>query len=453
MAAAVLEGLPAGIAPEAIAIVVPRTSDDGASPICAALAEARVAFAEPRGRSIVACPDGRAALGLLALAEGPFTRDGILEVLRAPGLHAGIWVEASDETEAATRASRLASRLREVPVDVDGSGRAFVDGLAALVAHRPDDVWMPRALDRLVASARWLAEGGTFREGLRRFTTLLDRAKLGQPSARDLWAALGDEKRGFGALALSAMGENASAVRRLREVVVEMASAAEALGLGGAPVSVAELRALVRGLAERTGARAGGSATRAGAVRIGRPEEIAGLWFERVIVTGLVESAYGDEGEEEDLLGGENEEGPEGRARTRAPRRTLALAAVLASAPRVGARVRDRRRRRAAPNRTRWWSTRSPAGSRSGASRRRACRREPRSLGPRSAALVALVGGRPPAAELAERVRIERERARLLPRPAGRGRRVHRPRAARRGPCPRCCRRWWAAPRRPRRSR
>jgi ATP-dependent helicase/nuclease subunit B len=409
VAAAVLDALSAGIAPERIAIVVPRTSDDSAAPICAALAEARVAFAEPRGRSIVPCPDGRAALGLLALAEGPFTRDGILEVLRAPGLHAGIWVEAADETEAATRASRLASRLREVPVDVDGSGRGFVDGLAALVAEQPDDAWMPRAMERLVASARWLAEGGTFREGLRRFTTLLDRAKLGQPSARELWAALGDEKRGFGSLALSAMGENASAVRRLREVVVELGGAAETLGFGGAPLSVAEMRALVRGLAERTGARAGGSAARAGAVRIGRPEEIAGLPFDRVIVTGLVDSAYGDEGEEEDLLGGQDEEGPEGRAKTRAPRRTLALAAVLASAREaVLAYATGDDADIAKPHAVVVDAIEQGVPVRAEPASRVSARAS--LLGPRSEALVALVGGRPPTADLAERVRIERER-------------------------------------------
>ncbi|MEZ4295002.1 MAG: PD-(D/E)XK nuclease family protein [Polyangiaceae bacterium] len=444
VARAVLDAVGAGISPERVAVVVPRTADDAAEAICAALVEARVPFAEPRGRSIAACPDGRAALALLALAEGPFTRDGLLEVLRAPGLHAGVWVEAADEGEAAVRAVRLASRLRDVPVDVDGSGRLFVDGLGQLVEDAPDDAWMPRAMATLVKSVRWVAEGGTLREGLRRFATLLDRAKLGQPSAVDLAAALGDEKRGLGALSMSALGENASAVRRLREVVGELGRAAEAMGLGGAPLSAAELRALLTGLCERTGARSGGTAARAGAVRVGRPEELAGLPFDRVVVTGLIESAYGDEDEEEELLAGGAEsggvdgvrDGIEGRARFRAPRRTLALAGVLASAPEVvltyATGDEDERakphalvveaiarmpevvaRIPEAPARLVEVSARmqevlasmpeliEPAS-------RVASRASV--LGPRGAELVALAGGRPPLAELGERVRIERER-------------------------------------------
>lgn len=406
--AAVLEALGAGVAPEKIAVVVPKTSEDAAQAIGAALVEARVPFAEPRGRSIAACPDGRAALALLAQAEGPFTRDGLLEVLRAPGLHAGVWVEAADEAEAAARAVRLASRLRDVPVDVDGSGRLFVDGLTELVKNDPDDAWMPRALDRMVKSVRWIAEGGTLREGLGRFAKLLDQAKLGQPSAVDLAAALGDEKRGFGALSLAALGENGSGVRRLREVVTELGAAAEAIGLGRAPLSAAELRALVTGLAERTGARAGGTAARAGAVRVGRPEDLAGLPFERVIAAGLVESAYGDDGEEEELLAGE-EERREGHAKGRAPRRTLALAAALSSAPEVvlayATGDEDEREKPHAlvvdalahgvPFATEPASRVAPRAS---------------LLGPRSAELVKLAGGRPPPADLAERVHIERVR-------------------------------------------
>ena len=406
--AAVQAAFAAGLAPERIAIVVPAVSEEALAPLGAALTEARVPFAEPRGRSILACPDGRAAIALLGLAEGPFTRDGLLEVLRAPGLHAGVWVEASDEVEAATRAGRLASRLRDVPVDVDGSGRLFGEALTALVADAPDDAWMPRALERMVASVRWIAEAGTLREGCSRLLTLLDRSKLGQPSARDLAAALGDEKRGFGPLATSAMGENASALRRLREIVIEVGRAAEAMGLGGAPVSAAELRALVRGLADRTGARAGGTAARAGAVRIGRPEDVAGLPFDRLIVTGMVEGAYGDEGDEEDLLATEDE-GRERVARARSPRRALALATALASAPELVLTYATGDEEE--PRKQHALVTLALAGGASFVIEP-ASRLSPRAapLGPRGAALIALAGGRPPPADLAARVQIERSR-------------------------------------------
>jgi len=406
--AAVREAIGAGVPPERVAIVVPRVSQETIGALCAALSEAKIAFAEPRGRSILACPDGRAALALLALAEGPFTRDALLEVLRAPGLHAGVWVEAADEGEAAARVARLAARLRDVPVDVDGSGRLFIEAMTTLVADSAEDAWMPRALERLVGSVRFLAEGGTLREAVRRFVSLLDRTKLGQPSARDLAAALADEKRGHGALAVSALGENASALRRLREVATEMGVAAEALDLGGTPMSTAELRAMVKALAERTGAKATGTAGRAGAVRIARPEEIAGLSFERIVVMGLVESAYGDDGEEEDLLG-DNDERGEGRAHARAPRRTLALAAALASAKEAVLTYALGEE----------GDLDKPHAIIAGAISRGvrdvvepASRVSPKAslLGPRSATLVALARGRPPPAELAERVRIERLR-------------------------------------------
>ncbi len=329
-------------------------------------------------------------------------------MLRAPGLHAGLWVEAADEGEAAARAVRLASRLRDVPVDVDGSGRLFVEAFRNLTADAPDDAWMPRALERMVESVRWMAEAGTLREGCSRLVRLLDQSKLGQPSARDLAAALGDEKRGYGGLATSAMGENASALRRLREIVIEVGRAGEAMGLGGAPVSAAELRALVAGLSERTSARAGGTAARAGAVRIGRPEDLAGLSFDRLVVTGMVEGAYGDDGEDEDLLGTEDE-GTEGRAAARGARRALALAAALASAGEVvltyATGEEDEARKPHAV---------VTAALDRGAhlAHEPASRLSPRAsvLGPRAAALVALAGGRPPPAELAERVRIERVR-------------------------------------------
>lgn len=407
VASAVLEALEAGIAPETIGVVVPRASEEATAVVCAALHEARVPYAEPRGRSIAACPDGRAALALLAQAEGPMTRDGLLEVLRAPGLHAGVWVEATDEAEAAARAVRLASRLRDVPVDVDGSGRLFVDGLTELVKNEPDEAWMPRALDRLIKSVRWIAEGGTLREGLGRFAKLVDQAKLGQPSAVDLWAALGDERRGYGSLSLAALGENGSAVRRLREVVNELGTAAEALDLGRAPVSAAELRALVTGLCERTGARSGSTAARAGAVRVGRPEDLAGLPFARVIAAGLVESAYGDDAEEEELLASDDERA-EGPSRARAPRRTLALAAALASAKdAVLAYCTGDENEREKPH-----ALVVDALSRVPLTVEPASRVAPRAslLGPRSAELIELAQGRPPIADLADRVRIERER-------------------------------------------
>src|SRR5262249_45243037 len=140
------------------------------------------------------------------------------------------------------RAVTLAHRLREVPVEIDRTGRLFVDALAEATRGRPEEGWMPRALDRMLKETHWIgAEArGTAarREIARRLISLVDRLELGRPPVRELGAALARDGRvrapslspkgraaakvpevGPPALALRALGDSAAAVRALREAL------------------------------------------------------------------------------------------------------------------------------------------------------------------------------------------------------------------------------------------
>ncbi len=134
--AAALTALSRRAAPERIAILVPALDEDRLSPLRAALVDARLPFAEPRGRPASREPAGRILLGLLAIAAGPVTREQVIELLRAPGLHLGAWMDTDSAAEAASRAALLAHRLREVPVEIDRTGLLLALGLRDLIAAR-----------------------------------------------------------------------------------------------------------------------------------------------------------------------------------------------------------------------------------------------------------------------------------------------------------------------------
>src|SRR5262249_28814237 len=106
VAAAIARGAP----PERVAIVAPPRARAVLEPLRAALEEAGVPHSEPRGRAAAETPEGRVTLALLSLAEGPVSREDVLELLRAPGLR------LPGPLASPRRAAALAHRLREVPV-------------------------------------------------------------------------------------------------------------------------------------------------------------------------------------------------------------------------------------------------------------------------------------------------------------------------------------------------
>jgi RecB family exonuclease len=420
--ARVIAALAEGTPPECIALVVPDLDETRLEPFRAALGDARVPFAEPGGRPVASCPEGRVALALLSVAVGPVTREQVIELLRAPGLSPSWWTERAGHREASARAAMLAHRLREVPVEIDRTGRLLLDGLTAAVKERPDEGWMPRALDRLLAGARWLGEGADARTGpsrremARRLVALLDRLALGHPDPRELGAALKADGRGAGGLSLRALGEGAAAVRAIRVAVRALVIGAAAAGLADTPSTpadfAAELGVAVSELGIGLGAAA--DAASAGAVRLGRPADLAGLTHDLVLVTGLDEHAYGSAGGGEALL--------DERVRKRLPApcrppasgqreawRRAELAWTMAGAERVDLSycAGDGRDLASPHPLVRWAEALGIEPVKEPASR---VARGASRVDPRGAELCALAAGAAPGSELAERVAVERAR-------------------------------------------
>ena len=421
--ARVLDALGDGTPAERIGIVVPDLDEARLGPLRAALVDARVPFAEPRGRPVASCPEARVALGLLAMAAGPVTRDQAIELLRAPGVHPGAWMDRAGSGEAVRRAVTLAHRLREVPVEVDRTGRLFVDALTDVTRERPDEAWMPRALERMLKETRWvgasndaLAERTPRREVARRLLAVVDRIGLGRPTLRELGAALGREGKSpelaTATLALRALGDSAAAVRGLREAVRALLDGAAAAGLADEPVSATELGAELSVAVRDLGLGLGTSGP--SAVRVARPADLAGLTGDLVIVTGLAERAYsGAEGDTALLDEGTRRLLPPGcrppSSRERAAWRRAELAWTMAGSDRVilshpagGAGDEG-----AAHDLVRWARVHGAATHEEPASRvaRHASRTDAR-----SAELGALASGAPARGEIGERAAVERAR-------------------------------------------
>ncbi|EYF08369.1 PD-(D/E)XK nuclease family protein [Chondromyces apiculatus] len=471
VASEVARALARGVAPERIAVVVPTLDDAALEPLRAALHDAGVRFHEPRGRAAASCPDGRAALSLLKLALTPVTREQTIEILRAPGLSTTPWTERGNPREAARRAQRLAHRLREVPVEVDRTGKLLVEALrkvvedqqaeratlarrrgtapagAALpiaepeadlppiaraarapkVADDDDESWMPHALERLLQSGRHLGDAETRPELSRRLLALMDQLKLGVPAADELRSMLKAELRGGrgagglpqiegGALAMEAMGQGARAAKIIREICEGIAQAARALAHEGRPCTAAEMSAELDRAAAEIGVCPQGAPARAGAVRIDLPGGLAGLWHELVLVTGLTSRAYSGSAGPEDVLVGEHLRAklpatcrpPSARERQGYQRAELAW--VVAGAHQVA--VSYTRGDESEPSDPhplfRWASVRGARKHDEPASR---VAMTASKLGPRGAELIALASGAPPTTDVADRARIERLRA------------------------------------------
>lgn len=418
----VLSALSRGTPPERIALIVPELEEAQLEPLRAALGDARIPFCEPRGRPAASSPEGRIVLALLGLSAGPVTREQVIELLRAPGMHAGIWTDRAEGPEAMARATLLAERLREVPVEIDRTGRLLIEGLTEMIRetskarpHREADAWMPRSLERLLNHARWLGEGVTSRQEIaRRLFFLVDRLKLGRPPVREIGAALRAEGRGGGGLSLRALGEGAAAVRALREAARMLVEAAASVGLADRPSAVADFAAELNLMAQEISGGIGGGSAQAGAVRIARAADIAGLSHDLVAVMGLGERAYGILPGDEALL--------DERIRSRLPsscrppsareretsRRAELFWAIAGAARVVTSFCSGDEGDLAAPHRLIRWA--EAAGGKKHQEPASRLSRRASMLDARGAELVALAGGALPRAEIAERIEIEQGR-------------------------------------------
>lgn len=426
--AAALTALSRRAAPERIAILVPALDEDRLSPLRAALVDARLPFAEPRGRPASREPAGRILLGLLAIAAGPVTREQVIELLRAPGLHLGAWMDGGSAAEAASRAALLAHRLREVPVEIDRTGLLLALGLRDLIAARrrntararragplPDEGWMPECLGRLLDDARRLGEPvASRRELVARLFELASRLALGRPEPREIAAALRSDRRSS-SLALRALGDSASAVRALREAAQAIVEAAGSVGLADRPVTAGELAVEMEIVAAELHAGGAGSSASAGAIRVAVAADLAGLEHDLVLVMGLEEQSYGGRAGDEPLLDERlRQKLPAAHrplsARDRELRRRAELALAIAGAARlITSFSTGDEGELASPHRWFRWSEALGAERRKEPFSRVA--RLASSIDGRSAELCALARGAEPRPEIAERARIERSRA------------------------------------------
>ncbi|MBL9022223.1 MAG: PD-(D/E)XK nuclease family protein [Myxococcales bacterium] len=409
--ARVLAALDDGAAPEAIAICVPPGDEAILSPLRAALAEARVPFSEDTGRPATSIPEVRAALSLLNMASRTITRDGLVELLRLPGLHAGAFVGAPGEVEAAGQAARLAHELRQISIVRDTTGDGFVEALrAAKQDHQLD--WAADATARLCHAITSLRDRGGLAPVARAWLDLISRMRLGDPSAREIAYAL----RSSSTSPLAALGEGAVGLRLLRRVTEELVAAGEALGGEGLDrFSTEDLLSEVERAALGARTTAPGASARAGAVRVGRPREIAGSDNDLVVVTRLATGGYRPSRGSLLLDEATRRALPPSRRPPSYAERALAAEAELEWVVRSAGRVvltyatHDADGREAEP-------AHASVGRHLAAGATRSV--EPASrlslaasiLSPRGRELVELANGAPPASDLVSRVAIERSR-------------------------------------------
>jgi RecB family exonuclease len=272
-ARAVLEALARGVALDRIAIVPVDLSEAFLEPLRFELLRAKIPFVEPRGRPVIAAPRAHAALELLRLARGPLTRDGLVDVLRVPGLSVERWFGP-------VRAAELAHELEKLPLRVERVSGDLVSELelrlTRLVAEqRMDAALMPLMRDGL---ARFLEELGRLgsdaprRVHSRRFQAFFDELGLLSSSPREVERALVREKHGSPELLLG-LGHDAVAAAAVRSASERAVAAARALGLEDQEVRLdtwlEELELALEGVAPSRGA------ARAAAVRIARTDDVA----------------------------------------------------------------------------------------------------------------------------------------------------------------------------------
>lgn len=285
--ARVLAALEAGVAPESIAICAPPGDESILSPLRVALLEARIPFSEEGGRPAGSIPEVRAALSLLSMASRSITRDGLVELLRLPGLHAGAFVGARDEVEAATRAARLAHEIRQLSIQRDPTGEGFVEALRS-GASEGIAGWAAESTARLCRAIASLRDVEALAPLARDYLDLVTRMRLGAPSAREIAFAL----RAQPAASLAGLGEGAIGLRLVRRATEDLVAAQGMLGGSDDRFTTDDLLTEIEHAL--TGARTNpaGASARAGALRLTRPGEIAGAEHALVVITRLGTSGY-----------------------------------------------------------------------------------------------------------------------------------------------------------------
>jgi ATP-dependent helicase/nuclease subunit B len=285
----VREALAAGTSAEEIAIVLPSLDEGFLEPLRAAFGEARIAFAEPRGRPPIAAPAVRVALGWLDLSV-TLHRDGLIDLLRSNAVDPAPFIEAKTLELRRRRALALASRLARVPVGTDHDRTLLLQVLSAEIDPRSEDSWMIEALERILSALGDLAEPMRRAAFVQKLVGAWESMRLGEAAARALAAFLASETSSRQAEVLSGLvREEAVGLGALVDAAHRAESAATALGEADSVVSSrrfrGELEAALTGGAPR-GTR------RAGAVRIVRVSDVSRLSSDLLIVARASEGAF-----------------------------------------------------------------------------------------------------------------------------------------------------------------
>jgi RecB family exonuclease len=286
----VLDALSAGTPIDRVAVAVVRPDEGFLDPLRGCLRDARIPVSESRGQSALAAPQAHAALELLRLARGPVTRDGLLEVLRAPALRPLRWLAGKPSSHL----EQLVVALRQATVRVDRSGEDLLTAVK-LSASGTEAVEL---CERVLRDVRHLGLDAKRPEQRDRALALLgDLGLLDAPAA-----TIREALEATDGLLLGALGNDARGTSALTAAVERAARASVALGLGEEVTSFSRfLEEVEAALGSESSSRGAG---RAGALRIGRPEELAGLNLDLVIVA-RASSAHLDRARPNELLGEE----------------------------------------------------------------------------------------------------------------------------------------------------
>jgi ATP-dependent helicase/nuclease subunit B len=283
VARTVLDALASGVALDRVAVVPVDVADAFLEPLRAELDRARLPFSEPWGRQTSAAPEAHAALELMRMAQGPVMRDALVDILRAPDLR----LEPLSGPD--PRQSHFVEILSRLPVRVDRSGKELLAALEARSAHtEPDD---ERTLEALSCAKRVLTALFARFERLRAKSTrrafkeawrglFAELGLLAASRASLAQAIAGDERAGRAPLI--ALGQNASAGRAIDLALERLVEAADLLGLADEPLNFPDFLEEFASALSSVGANQG--ARRAGALRIARPTDVAGLDWDLLVV-------------------------------------------------------------------------------------------------------------------------------------------------------------------------
>ncbi|HWZ87344.1 MAG TPA: PD-(D/E)XK nuclease family protein, partial [Polyangiaceae bacterium] len=283
VARAVLDALARGAALDRIAVVPVDVAEAFLEPLRAELDSAHLPFSEPWGPATHSAPEAHAALELMRMAQGPVARDALVDVLRVPDLE----LEAMAGLE--HRPGAFVEVVARLPVRIDRTGKELLAALEARAARtEPDDERAIEALRvaRQVLSALFarferLRANGTRRAFKDAWRALFAELGLLSASRKGLAQAIAYAERGDVA-PLAALGQNASAGRAIDLALERVVEAADSLGLADEALALSDFLEEFSNALSAVGPNLG--AQRAGALRIARPGDVAGLDWDLIVV-------------------------------------------------------------------------------------------------------------------------------------------------------------------------